>query len=285
VGPLEGCSRATKAQRCLVRSRTRLGLSSHEILNDAVSCNIGRRWRYRSRSVDSQSSRGSLRPQPCPPDLPRFTSIRYVVSAYLFDPTQRDLGKTSISNMEPRSQIPAYSLLETCAELAVSTIVRDMSNGCGDDSQYTSYACFCYESSAKFSSMIGAHVSSACNPKFPQQNSSAIEVFSSYCKQGAVAPTGMKLSNAGICSWTDVNRLGDRHCDFSRFVDVNSVAWHRTNLELRPVHSKPESNVDTSASTKEEDQRGSHCRGRHRTSSVDCARTRRRPVLETEEDE
>ncbi|KAF2678888.1 hypothetical protein K458DRAFT_422775 [Lentithecium fluviatile CBS 122367] len=69
-----------------------------------------------------------------------------------------------------------------------------MAFGCGDGSSTTSYACFCYESSAKFSSMIGKHVSTACNPDFPEQNSSAIEVFSSYCKLGEVAPTGVVTS-------------------------------------------------------------------------------------------
>jgi hypothetical protein len=88
-------------------------------------------------------------------------------------------------------QLPEYSLLETCAELQVSTIVRNMEYGCGDDSKLTSFACFCFQSSAKFSSMIGAHVSSACNPRYPAQNTSAIEVFSSYCQLGQVSPNGM----------------------------------------------------------------------------------------------
>ncbi|KAF2111384.1 hypothetical protein BDV96DRAFT_181977 [Lophiotrema nucula] len=87
------------------------------------------------------------------------------------------------------NNVPEYSLLESCAEIQVSTIVRDMVYACGDDSKLTSYACFCYQSSARVSSMIGKHVSSACNPQFPAQNTSAIEVFSSYCELGAVAPT------------------------------------------------------------------------------------------------
>ncbi|KAF2737432.1 hypothetical protein EJ04DRAFT_550593 [Polyplosphaeria fusca] len=83
------------------------------------------------------------------------------------------------------NQVPEYDLLESCAETQLSTIVRDMAYLCGDGSKLTSYACFCYQSSAKASSMIGKHVSTAC-PQFPQQNSSALEVFSKYCELGVV---------------------------------------------------------------------------------------------------
>ena len=38
----------------------------------------------------------------------------------------------------------------------------------------------CYESSAKFSSMISAHVATKC-PDDPSQNTTALDVFSSYC--------------------------------------------------------------------------------------------------------
>jgi hypothetical protein len=167
-------------------------------LDEADSCDFRRIWRCRSRYVGLRCSRGASQQQLWRPDRRRFTSTRYVASACRGVLYQCALEEDFVTNARSRSQIPAYSLLETCAELAVSTIVRDMSNGCGDDSQYTSYACFCYESSAKFSSMIGAHVSSACNPKFPQQNSSAVEVFSSYCKQGAVAPTGMATPGSKV---------------------------------------------------------------------------------------
>ena len=89
------------------------------------------------------------------------------------------------------NQVPEYDLLESCAEEQVSTIVRDMAYLCGDGSQLTSYACFCYQSSAKASSMIGKHVMTAC-PQFPQQNTSALEVFSKYCELGVLEmnPTG-----------------------------------------------------------------------------------------------
>ncbi|KAF2241099.1 hypothetical protein BU26DRAFT_525307 [Trematosphaeria pertusa] len=92
------------------------------------------------------------------------------------------IGPTSIFI----NQVPEYSLLSQCAETEVSTIVRDMAYGCGDDSRTTSFACFCYDSSAKFSGMIGRHVQTACTTD-GTQNTSVVEVFSSYCQLGQVA--------------------------------------------------------------------------------------------------
>jgi hypothetical protein len=80
-------------------------------------------------------------------------------------------------------KIEEYALLATCAELELSSIVRNMEYGCGGHSEYESFACFCYESSAKFSSIIGAHVATKC-PDDPSQNTTALEVFSSYCEIG-----------------------------------------------------------------------------------------------------
>ncbi|ORY16381.1 hypothetical protein BCR34DRAFT_103633 [Clohesyomyces aquaticus] len=85
------------------------------------------------------------------------------------------------------NQVPEYALLASCAEPEVSTIVRDMSFGCGDGSKTTSYACFCFQSSAQMSSMIAKHVSTACAKDDPSQNTSAIEVFSKYCQLGDIA--------------------------------------------------------------------------------------------------
>lgn len=84
------------------------------------------------------------------------------------------------------NQVPEYALLSPCAESQVSTIVRNMAFGCGDGSKTTSYKCFCYESSAKFSSMIGKHVQTACTQD-ASQNTSAVEVFSSYCQLGDIS--------------------------------------------------------------------------------------------------
>ncbi|KAF2443105.1 hypothetical protein P171DRAFT_487059 [Karstenula rhodostoma CBS 690.94] len=72
--------------------------------------------------------------------------------------------------------VPEYDLLQSCAEHEVS-----MAYGCGDGSQLTSYACFCYQSSAYYSRMISTRVNSACS-KIRGQDSSAVEVFSKYCQ-------------------------------------------------------------------------------------------------------
>jgi hypothetical protein len=112
--------------------------------------------------------------------------MRTAVSASAF--TLLSLARTAASS-GPTSifidKIPEYALLATCAEHELSTIVRDMKYGCGDGggSTYTSFACFCYESSAKFSSMIGAHVATQC-PDDASQNTMALQVFSSYCEVG-----------------------------------------------------------------------------------------------------
>ncbi|KAJ4288601.1 hypothetical protein N0V90_011838 [Kalmusia sp. IMI 367209] len=93
--------------------------------------------------------------------------------------------------------VPEYDLLEPCAENEVSTIVRNMNYGCGDGSRTTSYACFCYQSSAKYSRMISTRVTSACTKSSGQENS-ALEVFSKYCQLAdleQVTTTGISTSS------------------------------------------------------------------------------------------
>jgi hypothetical protein len=80
-------------------------------------------------------------------------------------------------------KIGEYALLADCAVDEVSAIVRGMSSGCGNFPTYESFACFCYQSSAKFSSIIGAEVGTKC-PQDPSQNTTALRVFSSYCAIG-----------------------------------------------------------------------------------------------------
>ncbi|KAF2792552.1 hypothetical protein K505DRAFT_418372 [Melanomma pulvis-pyrius CBS 109.77] len=97
------------------------------------------------------------------------------------------------------NQVPEYTQLATCAEPEVSFIVRDMYFGCGDGSRTTSYACFCYQSSSRFSSMIENHVSTAC-PKDASQRTLALGVFSDYCQLGQIAavPTDAPESATGL---------------------------------------------------------------------------------------
>lgn len=82
--------------------------------------------------------------------------------------------------------VPGYSQLVPCAEHPLSTVVRGMSQGCGENADdITSYTCFCTLSSSYMSSAISKGVSSQCrNSSAPQQVSSAIAVFDAYCALG-----------------------------------------------------------------------------------------------------
>ncbi len=80
------------------------------------------------------------------------------------------------------NKVPEYSALPSCAERPLSTIVRDMSMGCGDHSALTSYDCFCTSSSSHFSSLISKSVSQQCAATSPAAVTSALDVFNSYCE-------------------------------------------------------------------------------------------------------
>jgi hypothetical protein len=81
------------------------------------------------------------------------------------------------------NQVPEYSLLGTCAEPPLSSIVRDMYSGCGDGTQTTSYDCFCSQSSSQFDSIISKAIVNKC-PSATADATSALEVFASYCQLG-----------------------------------------------------------------------------------------------------
>lgn len=85
--------------------------------------------------------------------------------------------------------IPGYSQLVPCAEHPLSTIVRGMSQGCGENwTAITSYTCFCTRSSSYMSSVISKDVSSYCrNSSALEQVSSAIAVWDAYCDLGVEA--------------------------------------------------------------------------------------------------
>ncbi|OBT89652.1 hypothetical protein VE02_01794 [Pseudogymnoascus sp. 03VT05] len=79
------------------------------------------------------------------------------------------------------NQVPEYSQLPACAEVPLSTIVRNMVSGCGDNHQTTSCGCFCISSSAKFDRVIGTDVASRCTDNPQEAAASAFSVFDSYC--------------------------------------------------------------------------------------------------------
>ncbi|KAK8102964.1 hypothetical protein PG984_016110 [Apiospora sp. TS-2023a] len=60
-------------------------------------------------------------------------------------------------------EVPAYWQLPACALTPISTIVRDMSKGCGDGGRLTSYACFCTESYRKARWDISTEIAAKCS--------------------------------------------------------------------------------------------------------------------------
>ena len=101
--------------------------------------------------------------------------------------------------------VPGYKNLSACAEVPVSTMIRNMWNGCGDDSKLTSFSCFCTDSYSKFSWDISTAVIASCGPEFaPAQATSAVSVFHNYCANGttqlttatSVMATGSSSSSA-----------------------------------------------------------------------------------------
>ena len=87
------------------------------------------------------------------------------------------------------NNVPGYSELDTaCAPPQLSTIVRDMYSGCGDQGQTTSYSCFCSVSSSYMESVISTAILSVC-PGSTAAVSSASAVFHDYCQIGATIQT------------------------------------------------------------------------------------------------
>ncbi|KAK0637843.1 hypothetical protein DIS24_g10420 [Lasiodiplodia hormozganensis] len=124
--------------------------------------------------------------------FPRIYLCIFLVFAVVLPFTAAD-GETKIFINGP--YITGYSQLTSCAVEPLSTIVRGMSSGCGDDGSLTSYTCFCTGSSSKMNSIISSVVSTECKSHsnvtsfVTAQVSSAIAVFDSYCALGVNATT------------------------------------------------------------------------------------------------
>ncbi|KAK1749691.1 hypothetical protein QBC47DRAFT_395489 [Echria macrotheca] len=106
------------------------------------------------------------------------------------------LGGTPTSTPTPIfiDVVPGYSNLPPCAEAALSTIVRDEARGCRDNSEMTSFACFCTRSYSKISWDISTAVVDQCGGTGVStaaaaaaavvQATSAVDVFHRYCADG-----------------------------------------------------------------------------------------------------
>lgn len=103
--------------------------------------------------------------------------------------------------------VSGYRDLSSCAEHPLSTIVRDMYKGCGDDSRLTSYTCFCTDSFSKFSFDISTEVLSQCGSGLAPQATRAVEVFTEYCSVGVTS---------GLPGFTD-------HCEHINI----TTPWYR----------------------------------------------------------
>jgi hypothetical protein len=102
------------------------------------------------------------------------------------------------------NQLSEYSSMADCAEGQISTIVRNMEDGCGDGSKTTSYNCFCHTSSSYFNSLIGAKVERACATDNPDlQKTSALDLFGAYCHLGDSLTSSTSARHNLKCADTD----------------------------------------------------------------------------------
>ncbi|KAK7714214.1 hypothetical protein SLS64_004313 [Diaporthe eres] len=159
-------------------------------------------------------------------------ATRWVTLIALF--TSHCLGDGETKNYI--NTVPGYSQLVSCAEHPLSTVVRGMSQGCGENADaITSYSCFCTLSSSYMSSVISKGVSSYCrNSSALQQVSSAIAVFDAYCDLGVEA--GLTVdplpTNTGPPRQPDADADADADADSNRKLS-NTLAdgsrggnWH-----------------------------------------------------------
>lgn len=105
-------------------------------------------------------------------------------------PVQAQQGSTTTTVTQTKiwiNTVSGYSSLSSCAEGALSTIVRGQASGCGNVNTYltNSYSCFCTDSSSYMSHAISTDVIQDCATDVAStQASSAIAVFDAYCALG-----------------------------------------------------------------------------------------------------
>ncbi|KAF1954899.1 hypothetical protein CC80DRAFT_493621 [Byssothecium circinans] len=118
----------------------------------------------------------------------RANNLPQCLIALLFTTFAAAAGPTSIFINQVQ---PQYDALSPCAEAPLRTIVRNMAFDCGDGSQTTSYACFCFSSSAKVVSRITSMINKNCTSEAEaDQVTSAADIFSKYCQLGALTIVG-----------------------------------------------------------------------------------------------
>ncbi|ORY17099.1 hypothetical protein BCR34DRAFT_597188 [Clohesyomyces aquaticus] len=100
------------------------------------------------------------------------------------------------------NKVPAYSSLPSCAVEPLSTIVRNMEQGCGDGGKTTSFSCFCTASFSKMESKISKAVDNKCGAQTVTAGvEMALGVFESYCAMGGNAT----ISSVPASTTTNLN--------------------------------------------------------------------------------
>lgn len=124
--------------------------------------------------------------------------------------------------------IPAYKGLPPCAEVPLSTIVRDMNLGCGDGGKTTSWSCFCSASSSQFAAKISSRVQASCTADLPAVTA-ALGVFSTYCANSTgKSHSEDQFSRLGDCGLTNSSCCTcSRHCQRL----VYPISWHHIDNE------------------------------------------------------
>ncbi|KAK5245013.1 hypothetical protein LTR93_010114 [Exophiala xenobiotica] len=95
------------------------------------------------------------------------------------------------------NNVQGYANLDSCAEMPLSTVVRDMYSDCGDQGHTTSYSCFCTASSSYMAGVISTAVLQQC-PGSTADASSATAVFNAYCQLNATPNTSATATSTSV---------------------------------------------------------------------------------------
>ncbi|KAK8023931.1 hypothetical protein PG993_011997 [Apiospora rasikravindrae] len=119
---------------------------------------------------------------------------------------------TTPSNWDHKTRVyldeaPGYLQLPACAMTPISTIVRDMSKGCGDGGRLTSYTCFCTDSYRKARWDISTEIAASCSKDASSASTPAVvrtvdagPVTATAVATGSIAGSSTTVGEAGTSS-------------------------------------------------------------------------------------
>lgn len=96
-------------------------------------------------------------------------------------------------------QVPLYTSLQACAQDRLNAIVRAQASGCGDDTQLTSFACFCIDSSTEYVSIISTAVEQACERAATATTTGASSTAGAG-RRAAASTTGAAVTSSAIAA-------------------------------------------------------------------------------------